>query len=277
MMKNLRSYLMVAADKEKHLSKIKELSCDAAMVNLEDGVFDKVGALELLSNRFSLSGFRATNKYVVVRINPIDETGYDEIVELNKLKPHAIRIPKIKTIDDVQKAIDLIDDDIEIHLSIETKEAFHNLSKLRLDKRVTTVYLGILDLLESLELPQNLLKLENPMIDYILSRFLVKSKTVGFKPVFLTYQDYKNTEEFTKWIQKAKMIGYTASSCISPTQAQIVNQIFSKDEKEIEKAKYIIKVFEENRVKGITGFSDGLYGFIDEPIYKDAKQILKNF
>jgi citrate lyase subunit beta/citryl-CoA lyase len=275
-MKKLQSYLMVAGDKEKHLSKINELSCDVAVVNLEDGVFDKVAALELLSNRFSLNGFRTTNKYIVVRINPIEETGYDEIIELNKLKPHAIRIPKIKTIDDVQKAIDLIDEDIEVHLSIETKEAFHNLSKLRLDKRITTVYLGILDLLESLELPQNLLKPENPMIEYILSRFLVESKIVGFKPIFLTYQEYKNTEEFTKWIEKAKLMGYTASSCISPTQAQIVNQILSEDEKEIEKAKYIVKIFEENRINGITGFVDEKFGFVDEPIYKNAKQILKN-
>lgn len=275
-MKNCKSYLMVAGDKEKHLSKINELSCDVAMINLEDGVFDKVGALKLLSNKFGFCGFRATNKYIVVRINPLDEIGCDEIVELNKLKPHAIRIPKIKTIDDVQKAIDLIDEDIEIHLSIETKEAFHNLAKLRLDKRVTTVYLGILDLLESLELPQNLLKLENRMIEYILSRFLVESKIVGFKPIFLTFQDYKNSEEFTKWLEIAKVMGYTATSCISPTQVEIANKIFQCDEEEIKKAQYIVKIFEENRQNGITGFSDERYGFIDEPIYKNAKQILKN-
>ena len=71
-------------------------------------------------------------------------------------------------------------------------------------------------------------------------------------------------------------MGYTASSCISPTQALIVNQILSEDEKEIEKANYIVKIFEENRANGITGFSDEKYGFIDEPIYKNAKQILKN-
>ena len=34
--------------------------------------------------------------------------------------------------------------------------------------------------------------------------------------------------------------------------------------------------FEQNKKNGITGFSDERYGFIDEPIYKNAKQILKN-
>jgi len=276
MAKNLKSYLMVAGDKEKHLSKIDVLSCDVAMINLEDGVGDKKEALKLLQNRFEKDGFQSKNKCIVVRINPLDESGIDEIKVLNQLKPHAIRIPKIKTKEDVQKALECIDKDIEIHLSIETKEGFENISKLKLDRRVTTVYLGILDLLESLELPQSLLKLENPMIDYILSRFLVESKIAGFKPIFLTYQDYKNTEEFTLWLQKAKLMGYRATSCISPTQVEIANEIFSNDETEIEKAKYIVKIFEENQANGITGFSDETYGFIDEPIYKNAKQILKN-
>lgn len=274
--KNLKSYLMVAGDKEKHLSKIDALSCDVAMINLEDGVGDKKEALKLLQNSFEKDRFQSKNKFIVVRINPLDESGIDEIKVLNQLKPHAIRIPKIKTKEDVQKALACIDKDIEIHLSIETKEGFENISKLKLEARVTTVYLGILDLLESLELPQSLLKLENPMIEYLLSRFLIESKMAGFKPIFLTYQDYKNTEEFTKWIQKAKLMGYTASSCISPTQVEIVNEIFSNDEKEIEKAQYIIEIFEQNKKNGITGFSDEKYGFIDEPIYKNAKQILKN-
>ena len=276
-MKNLKSYLMIAGDKEKHLSKIDELSCDVAMINLEDGVADKQVALNLLEKRFKEGEFRVKNKFIVVRINPLDETGCEEIAVLNTLKPHAIRIPKIKGTADILKALELIDKEIEIHLSIETKEAFMSLSTFKLDERVTTVYLGILDLLESLELPQSLLKLDNPMIDYILSKFLVDSKIAGCKPIFLTYQDYKNTDEFTAWLLKAKMMGYTATSCISPTQVEIANEMFSNDENEIEKAKYIVKIFEENRANGTTGFSDELYGFIDEPIYKNAKQILKNF
>jgi len=276
-MKNLRSYLMVAGDKEKHLNKIDELQCDAAMINLEDGVGNKEEALLLLKKIFKKTSLREKNKFIIVRINPLNESGLKEIRELNHLKPHAIRIPKIKTQQDIQDALKFIDDDIEIHLSIETKEGFENLKNFKLDRRVTTVYLGILDLLESLNLPQSLIKLDNPMIEYILSRFLIDSKIIGFKPIFFTYQEYKNEDEFVKWLLKGKSIGYEATSCISPGQVNIANEIFKKDEDELEKAKYIIKIFEENRDNGITGFSDLKFGFIDEPIYKNAKQILKNF
>jgi citrate lyase subunit beta / citryl-CoA lyase len=271
-----RSYLMVAADKEKHLDKLNDLKCDVAMINLEDGVCDKSNALELLSKKFKKDGLKCKNKKIVVRINPLDEGGESEIKVLNSLKPDAIRISKVKTIDDVKIALNLIDEDIKIHLSIETKEALENLTKLRVDKRVETVYLGILDMLESLCLPQSLVTLDNPTVEYILSRFLIDSKIAGFNPVSFTYQDYKNTQEFENWCKKTKKMGFQSKSCISPTQVDIVNKIFTIDEKIIEKAKYIKNIFENKRDAGITGFSDEKYGFIDEPIYKDSLLIINN-
>lgn len=271
-----RSFLMVAADKEKHLDKIPSLKCDTAMLNLEDGVFDKTKARRLLKEKFP-NGLKCDNKQIVVRVNSLDSCGIEDIKQINELKPDAIRVPKIKTPDDVKKALNFIDQDIDLHLSIETKEAFDNLSKLKLSPRVTTVYLGILDLLESLSLPQSLLTLDNPSIDYILSKFLIDSKTAGFYPVSFTYQDYKNTGEFIKWCKKVKIMGYTAKAVISPTQADIVNDIFKQDQNEIEKAKYIKDIFEENQKKGLSGFEDENYGFIDEPVYKNALLVLKEY
>ena len=135
---------------------------------------------------------RFENLKTVVRVNGFDKCAKDDIKAINALKPDAIRIPKIKTKKDVELACKLIDKDIEIHLSIETKEAFENLKELKVDKRVTTVYLGILDMFESLGLPQSLLTLTNPTVEYILSKFLINSKLAGFYPISFIYQDYKN-------------------------------------------------------------------------------------
>ena len=271
---NNRSYLMVGAHKQKHLDKLPILKCDTAIINLEDGVYDKQYALELLKQNFANKSMRYKNKEVVVRINSLDTLGVKEIEVINQLKPNAIRVPKIRSIQDIQLAIKLIDSSIDIHLSIETKEAFSNLKNLKIDKRVTTVYLGILDLLESLKLPQTLLKLDNPTIDHLLSRFLIDSKIAGFNPVSFIYQDYKNIDQFTKWCQKEKSMGFEAKGCISPAQVDIINDIFNTNKEEIEKAKYIVKVFQEHQARSISGFSDEKYGFIDEPIYKDALLLL---
>lgn len=269
-----RSFLMVAGDKKKHLDKLPNLKCDVAMINLEDGVFDKAFALNLLKQKFP-NGLKQKEKKIVIRVNSLKECGKDDIKVINTLKPDAIRVPKIKDQSDVKEALKLIDDDIEVHLSCETKEAFNNISSLKIDKRVTTIYLGILDLLESLELPQELLNLSSPTIEYILSKFLIDTKAVGFYPVSFIYQDYKNTQEFRSWCKKVKTMGYTAKAVISPTQVDIVNEIFKPSQQQLKKAKYIQTIFEQKQKEGLSGFSDEKYGFIDEPIYKNALLILK--
>ncbi len=271
-----KSYLMVAGDKQKHLDKLPVLKCDVAMINLEDGVYNKKFARELLTRNFSESLLRFHNLKTVVRVNSLDKCAKEDIECINKLKPNAIRVPKIQNVGDVEQALSLIDKDIDIHLSIETKDALDNLTKLKIDKRVTTAYLGILDMCASLGLEQSAITLDNPTIEYILSKFLIDSKIAGLYPVSFVYQEYKNTTEFRKWCNKVKAMGYTASSTISPAQVDIANEVFDVTQEKIAKAKYIKETFERQQAKSCTGFVDEKYGFIDEPIYKDALLVLKN-
>jgi len=72
-----------------------------------------------------------------------------------------------------------------------------------------------------------------------------------------------------------EMYRLNAKVAISPTQVDIINKCFKTDEKDIQKAKYIKKIFEKNKQNGISGFVDKKYGFIDEPIYKDALLLLR--
>ena len=267
----VKSYLMVPGDKEKFLSKIDSLNCDFAIVNLEDGVFDKTGAIKLILNFFK----NKNNKKIIFRVNPINEGGLEEIKQLQTLKPFAIRVAKITSSWEVKQILSILDKDIELHLSLETKEAFSNILNLKQSSQVTTLYLGILDLLNSLNLPQSLLKLKNPTIEYILTKFLIDSKIAGFNPVSFVFQDYKDLDTFKKWCEFEKSLGFNSKVAISPKQLEIINKIFKIDENEISRAKYIVEKFEQMRAKGITGFSDEKYGFIDEPIYKDAKLILR--
>ncbi|WP_188108634.1 HpcH/HpaI aldolase/citrate lyase family protein [Sulfurimonas lithotrophica] len=267
--------LMLSTHNEKHLQKIPDLDAECIMLNLEDGVSieQKPEALRLCGAY--LEKYKNLNKMFVVRVNALDDGGIEEIKYINSLKPDAIRVPKIKTSDDVNKALGLIDEDIELHLSIETAQAWKNLSDLRIDERVSTFYLGVLDLFADLGLSHSIIDRSNPTMTYLLSHFLITCKSIGVKPVSFVYQDYKNTDEFSKWLELEKSMGFKAKGCISPKQSQMVQSIFGYDELEVKKAKRIIKLFEANEANGITGFSDEEFGFIDEPIYKGAKVILE--
>ena len=267
---NFKSVLMLSCNNIKHLKKIEQLDADCVMLNLEDGVSpeDKPFALYLCA--VFLSNIYESNKKIVVRINALDDGGMEELKFLNSFMPDAIRVPKIKYASDVDSVLQVLDKNIDLHLSIETKESWLNLAKLKLDDRVKVFYLGILDLFADMSLSHSLISSKNPTILYMLSHFLITCKSIDIKAVSFVYQEFKKLDQFKEWLEVEKSMGYDSKGCISPDQAKLVNEIFSSEKELIKKAQKIIKLFELNSQKGITGFSDEEYGFIDEPIYKGA-------
>ena len=271
---NFRSVLMLSCNNIKHLAKIDTIEADCIMLNLEDGVSKEDKPFALVLCAIFLSKLSTCRKKLVVRVNSLDTTGYEEITYLNQFMPDAIRVPKISTPQEVKAVRALLNEDVELHLSIETASAWHNLKDLRVDRNITTFYLGILDLFADIKLPQSLINRDNPTMLYMLSHFLITCKTMGIKPVSFVYQDFRNLDEFDRWLELEKSMGYTSKGCISPQQALHVEKFFVDEVKELERAKTIVKLFEMHKAEGVTGFVDEEFGFIDEPIYKGALAFL---
>jgi citrate lyase subunit beta/citryl-CoA lyase len=269
-----RSAMMISTHNIKHLSKIPSLSAECLMLNLEDGVSGEQKPYALVLCAMALASNPHSDKKLIVRVNPLGEGGEEEILFLNPFMPDGIRIPKIRSVEDVKKALSLVDEGIEIHLSIETKEAWLALSHLAIDPRIKAFYLGVLDLFADLGLSQSLLLPDNPAVQYMLSHFLMTCRACGVKPVSFVYQDYKNSDGLRNWLELEKMIGFDAKGCIAPAQVDMIHEIFGHSEAEIERCREIVRLFEEHRARGISGFVDERYGFIDEPIYKGALSVL---
>ena len=267
------SSMMVNPLNLKHINKIDETKAQLVILNLEDGIAKESKKRALLLCSIFLSNLK-TDKQVAVRVNPIDEGGREEIEFLNSIKPDAIRVAKVKDIKDIDLILDILDQDIDLHISLETKEAFYQLPNLNKDRRIKVAYLGILDLLNDLDLPQSILNINNPTIHYILSKFLIDGKIADIKPVGFVYQEYKNLDRFKEWCELEKSMGYEAKVAIGPKQVDIINEVFKNSDDE-KRARYIKEVFEKKQKEGISGFLDERYGFIDEPIYKDALLVLQ--
>ncbi len=71
-------------------------------------------------------------------------------------------------------------------------------------------------------------------------------------------------------------MGFDAKGCISPAQVELIHEVFGYGEHEIAKCREIMRIFEEHAARGISGFVDERYGFIDEPIYKGALAVIRN-
>ncbi len=265
-----KSAMMINPLKIEHINKMDELDADVIVINLEDGIAKEHKERALILAAVFISNLTASHVKVVVRVNPFSEGGKEEIAFLNSVKPDAIRVAKVREMEDIENILEVLDEDITLHLSIETKEAFNNLRYINMSGKVEACYLGALDLLTDLELPQATMQFHNPTAEYIMSRFLVDCKIAGVIPVGFTYQNYNDVEGFRNWCKLEKSMGYRSKSCLGPKQVKIANTVFKEEEWIIEKARHIKSVFEQKAAEGETGFMDDDYGFIDEPIYKDA-------
>ncbi|WP_297444973.1 CoA ester lyase [Desulfurobacterium sp.] len=282
----IRSAILVSGDRVKHLRKIFDRDVDIIIFNLEDGVADskKQVARKIIKTLLSLRN--SQDKELVVRINSIDSPFfYDDITEILPSLPHALRLSKVESENDVialdaiisgfEKSRELPERTIKIHLSIETGKGIKNLEKiLTASERVETAYLGILDLFSDLNLPQNLIE-KSPTTTYIKTRFVTACRTFNVNPVAPAYQNYKDLKGFEKECKEDRMIGFNGKSCISVKQTEIANSIFLPDREEIEKAQMIVKLYEKALKEGKGGITCGDL-FIDQPIYKDALNLLKN-
>ena len=271
-----RSNMMLNPLNLKHLNRMDENPADMITLNLEDAIAPSRKKEALHNIALFLSHMEHSESFIIVRTNPLNEGGAEEIAFLNDFGFDAVRVAKVKNQTEIAQALTLLSSDKELHISLETKEAFEKLSTLRIDDRLTTANLGILDLLASLGLPQSIVRLGNPTVDYILSKFLIDAKTAGIHPVSFMFQEYNDTETFRAWCEHEKEMGFESKACMGPKQVEIANEVFKINKYEIEKAQHIKKVFEENAARDINGFMDEKYGFIDEPIYRNALLILNN-
>jgi len=275
--REFRSNMMLNPLNLKHLNSIDKSSADMITLNLEDAIAPsrKIEALHNIA--LFLSHLEESGSFIIVRTNAIDEGGEKEIEFLNDFGFDAIRIPKVTNPHQVEKALNILAKPKELHISLETAQAFQDISKLHIDSRVTTANLGILDLLTSLGLPQNIVRVDNPTIEYILSKFLVDSKSCGIEPISFMFQEYNDRERFREWCIKEKTMGYTTKACMGPAQVEIANEIFGIDNRAYQRAIDIKKLFEKESANGTNGFLDSNYGFIDEPIYRDALLVLERY
>ena len=270
-----RSNMMLNPLNLKHLNRIDDHPADAITLNLEDAIAPARKQEALKNIALFLSHCPVSRSRIIVRVNPLDAGGAEEIAYLNRFGFDAVRVSKIRTREEIDRALALLAPDKELHLSIETAEAFRDLAAWRGIERLTTVNLGILDLLADLGLPHVLLRVGHPTIEHILTRFLVDARIAGVLPVGFMYQDYADMDGYTAWMHYLKELGYDAAACLGPKQVDVANAVFDIcDDEARHRAEHIVQVFEENTLKNINGFMDDRYGFIDEPIYRDALNIL---
>jgi len=109
---------------------------------------------------------------------------------------------------------------------------------------------------------------------YARSIVVNAARTAGIQPIDTVYSDVTNMEGLRESVIEAKSLGFDGKGCIHPRQIEVVHKAFAPTKPEIEKAKKIVKAFNEAKKKGLGVVSIGSK-MIDAPVVKRAQNTLK--
>ncbi len=280
----LRSLLFLPGNNPSMIQNGDILGADAVILDLEDAVSpdEKDAARILVRNAISTGQFADTT--VVVRINPVDDTGFWK-ADLEEVIPHRPQmIMPTKVADgDYVKAVDSYISALEakhgipagstrILPLIETAIGLENAFSIACaSPRIEAIFLGAEDLSADLRCPRTK---EGDEIFYARCRMVSAARAAGIACVDTPFTDTDDDEGLYADSRLAKALGFSGKAAISPRHVAGINTVFSPTQSEIDYAYEVLAAIDEGKRQGKGAVS--LRGkMIDKPIVMRAQQVLE--
>ncbi len=99
------------------------------------------------------------------------------------------------------------------------------------------------------------------------------ARAAGIQAIDSVYSDIDNMDGLNHFATEGKSLGFEGMGCIHPRQIPVINAAYAPEEKEIAKAKRIVKAFHEAEEKGLGVVALGSK-MIDPPVVKRAQKTI---
>ena len=277
-----RSMLFLPGNNPNMLINGNCLGSDAVIFDLEDAVSpaEKDAARILVRNTMRYMDFRGCE--IIVRINSIDTPYWKkDLDEVLPYRPGLILLPKTGSDGDVLEA-DAYMSELETQLGlekntvglmplIETAMGVENAYRIAsATKRVKALFLGAEDLTADLQCKRTK---ESREIEYARTRLVVAARAAGVDVYDTPFTDVNDDEGIWTDARTAKALGFTGKASISPRHVEVINQVFSPTQKEVDYAYEVMDAIELAKQQGKGAIA--LHGkMIDAPIVARAQQTI---
>lgn len=277
-----RSMLFLPGNTPNMLINGSCLGADAVIFDLEDAVSpsEKDAARILVRNAMRYMDFRGCE--IIVRINSIDTPYWKrDIDQILPQRPGLIMLPKTGTAQDVLEA-DAYISQVEANLGMEpnavglmplletalgVENAFSIASASR---RVRALFLGAEDLTADLRCKRTK---EGREIEYARTRLVVAARAAGVDVYDTPFTDVNDDQGIRKDAALAKALGFTGKASISPRHVEVINQVFSPTQKDVDYAYEVMDAIALAKEQGRGAIA--LHGkMIDAPIVARAQQTI---
>ncbi len=279
----IRSFLFVPADSERKLQKAAGVDADALIVDLEDSVLPdaRPRAREIARE------FIAANDDVWVRINPLDTA--DAILDLQAVMvsaPVGIVMPKPRGAEDAIELAGLLDRLEEKHgidsgstqilpICTERPQALFALHKYAgSTPRLYGLTWGAEDLSAAVGSSASRDNEGNWLPPYELARSLClfAAATAEVAAIDTVFTDFRDAVGLARYAAGARRDGFTGMLAIHPAQVDEINAAFIATVDELDRARRVVAMFEENAGAGALSLDGRM---IDRPHLVQAKKILQ--
>ena len=254
---------------------------DSIMLDLEDSVTmaEKDAARLLVYN--ALKTIDYGNTEMVVRINPLNTPyGKKDVEAVVKAGVDVIRMPKTETADEVRELeAEILKVETEIGRVGETRimaaiESALGVVNAYAIATASTRMMGIA--LGAEDYSANLKTNRTPGgAELLLARkqIVVAARAAGICCFDTVYSNLDDMETFRKEVELIKTLGFDGKSIINPRQIEVVNEVFTPTEKEINKARAVVAAIKEAQAKG-SGVIAVNGKMVDRPVVLRAERTI---
>ena len=252
---------------------------DAIILDLEDSVAlaEKNTARLIVRNALRTLDFFGSER--MVRINQ-GKTGLKDLEAVIPHNVHLILVPKVETakqLIEVDEKIQAIrkdcgrKDPVFLMPILESASGILNsLEIAKASKNNVAIAIGLEDYTADIGVERTNQGRESL---FARSQVVNAARSAGMQAIDTVFSDVNDEDALRESVREAKEIGFDGKGCIHPRQIKPVHEEFAPTEPEIEKAKKIVRAFDEAEAKGLGVVSLGSK-MIDPPVVKRAQNTI---
>jgi citrate lyase subunit beta / citryl-CoA lyase len=203
---------------------------------------------------------KSSNRRVAARVHAVDHASFESDIEIIVGKAGAclshVMLPKVDTLADVERAVNLIDSAnksnhaahvLPIHVLLESPKAIHNAYDIAAHPRVQSLSFGLMDFVSSHggAIPASSMGLAgqftHPLVVHAKLAIASACHAHGKVPSHCVVTEFSDENAIRNAaLQASNMLGYTRMWSIHPSQIRPILAAFAPDDKDIEAASDII-------------------------------------
>ena len=288
--------LAVPASNLEMAGKALASAADAVFLDLEDAVAPEEKAQARGRVVRALRELDWRNRPTLYRANALDTPYFYrdviEVVEEAGDDLDSILVPKVQRPEDLHAAATLLSQielavglepgKVMLEAQIESAEGLINVDRIaRATDRLRALHFGPGDFAASVRMPQRSIGAMDEWDEaypghrfhYAMHRIVVAGRAEGLRAFDGPLADYRDEEGLRESSLIARALGFDGKWCIHPAQIEVVNEVFSPTEKEIEWAEKVVEAYDKASAAGRGAVSvDGQ--MVDAASIKMARTIL---